>query len=267
MIVFPNAKINLGLNVIKKRPDGFHNIETVFYPVELSDALDVVESKKFQFTITGINPGGSVENNLVVKAYRILENAFRLPSVHIHLHKAIPAGAGLGGGSSDAAQMLHLLNKLFSLNLGQADLEKYASLIGADCPFFIRNTPCFAAGTGNILSPATIDLSEYKIVIIKPPFQIDTSEAYRSIVPRMPESSLKEVIALPVGEWRGRLKNDFEQAIFKAQPEIEEIKESLYNSGAEYALMSGSGSAVFGLFRRLPANLESSFPEAYFIYR
>ncbi len=267
MITFPNAKINLGLNVVSKRPDGYHNLETVFYPVKLSDILEIVPSEKFEYTSSGIEIDGPVENNLVVKAYRLLEKDFGIPPVKIHLHKIIPFGAGLGGGSSDAASALKMLKKQFKLPLDKSALKKYAAKLGADCPFFIDNTPSFATGIGDELEPIPLELSDYKIVIVKPDFSVSTAEAYGNINLQKSAVNIKEIVSLPVKEWKNKLQNDFEVSVFPLYPEIEKMKEKLLELGAGYASMSGSGSAVYGIFRHLPMNLDNSLPKGIFIYR
>ena len=266
MITFPNAKINLGLHVTERRTDGYHNIETFFYPVGLCDALEILPSGSLEFYITGISLPGNMESNLVVKAYRLLQRDFDIPPVKIHLHKVIPPGAGLGGGSSDAAFALKMFNEIFVLNLSIPELEKYASLLGADCPFFIRNVSALATGKGELLNPFTIDLSDFDMVIIKPPFMVNTSLAYASVTPGIPDLPLAEIMLHPPEEWPGLLKNDFEKSVFKSFPEISDIKETLFSQGAVYASLSGSGSAVFGLFRKIPDLLSATFPENYFIY-
>lgn len=267
MTTFPNAKINIGLNIVEKRADGFHNLETVFYPIQLADALEVAGSNRFSFQITGINLDSPPENNLVVKAYRLLKQEYHLPPVKIHLHKVIPFGAGLGGGSSDAAFMLKMLNSLFKLNLPVPALEKYAVKLGADCAFFIRNKPSFASGKGEILSPAGLTLSNYSIILIKPPFSVGTADAYRDIAPKPPTFSLKMIEETPVRQWKDNLSNDFETPVFQLFPEIAKIKEKLYDIGAVYASMSGSGSAVWGLFEYPPVNIDKFFPDDYMVYR
>lgn len=267
MISFPNAKINIGLNVLEKRPDGYHNLETIFFPVKLADALEVVEADKFAFSSSGIEIGGKAESNLVVKAYHLLKNDFELPAVRIHLHKVIPFGAGLGGGSSDAAFTLKMMNDQFELGLRIDQLEKYASKLGADCPFFIRNKPRFAHGIGDKFEEISLDLSNLKIVIAKPAISVSTPDAYRNIVPQKPEFDLRNLAHLPIEEWKDVVKNDFENSVFPRYPEIEELKHSLYKSGAVYASMSGSGSAVFGIFRHLPTDLDNFLPQGIFIYR
>lgn len=262
MITFPNVKINLGLSITEKRPDGYHNLETVFYPVALEDALEVRTSsatapdRKFTLHQHGLEIAGKPEDNLVAKAYQLLDEEFNLPPVDIHLYKHIPSGAGLGGGSSDAAFMLKLLNEHFHLNLPDNQLEAYAATLGADCAFFIRNKPTFAEGIGNIFSPIELSLSGYGIMIVKPDIFVSTREAFSNIHPKRPERPIKEVIQRPVSEWKETLINDFEASVFPLHPAIEAIKQELYNQGAAYASMSGSGSSVFGLFAP-----EASLPE------
>ena len=250
MICFPNAKINLGLRILSKRTDGYHNIETVFYPINLCDALEIVPASegKTTFTQTGIPIEGKPEDNLVVKAYHLLKEDFDLPEVAIYLRKQIPPGSGLGGGSSDAAFMIKLLNDFAGLKLSVEQMEEYAGRIGADCPFFIQNKPVFAEGTGNIFSPAPVSLQAYHLAVAIPPVSVSTKEAYAQIKPRQPEVSLQEIICLPVQEWKNHLINDFEPCVFAQYPIIEEFKKRFYAEGALYASMSGSGSAVYGIF-------------------
>jgi len=250
MICFPNAKINLGLHILSKRTDGYHNLETVFYPIDMCDALEIVlaEKGKTTFSQTGIQIGGKLEDNLVMKAYNLLKKDFDLPNIAIYLRKQIPAGAGLGGGSSDAAFMIKILNDFAALKLSTEQMEKYAGQIGADCPFFIQNKPVFAEGTGTVFSPVTISLRDYSIVVKKPAVSVSTKEAYAQVKPQQPAIPLKEVIRLPVNEWKNYLTNDFESGVFSKYPEIKEIKQRMYAEGALYASMSGSGSAVFGIF-------------------
>ncbi|HPF50424.1 MAG TPA: 4-(cytidine 5'-diphospho)-2-C-methyl-D-erythritol kinase [Draconibacterium sp.] len=267
MICFPNAKINIGLNVVEKRTDGYHNLETIFYPVKLSDALEIVKSEKTEFTTSGIPIDGDSENNLVLRAYRLLQAEFDLSAVKIHLHKMIPFGAGLGGGSADAAFALKMLNRIFNLNLSTSELESYASKIGADCPFFIQNKPTFAHGIGDQFKEVKVDLSNYKVVIVKPPYSVSTAEAYRNIQPAKADFDLMNIASLPIDEWKNVIRNDFENSVFPIYPEIKEIKQKLYNAGAIYASMSGSGSAVFGIFRHLPVELSAFLPKSLFIYR
>ncbi|MDR0744998.1 MAG: 4-(cytidine 5'-diphospho)-2-C-methyl-D-erythritol kinase [Mediterranea sp.] len=271
MIAFPNAKINLGLNITEKRPDGYHNLETVFYPIPLEDALEINlatnSSNKFTFHQYGTVIEGKPEDNLVVKAYLTLDEKFNLPPVDIHLYKHIPSGAGLGGGSADAVCMLKLLNEMFSLGLSVEALEGYASGLGADCAFFIQNRATFAAGTGNIFSPVPLSLKDYQLVVVKPDVFVSTKAAFAAIKPRKPLHSLKETITRPITEWRELMINDFEESVFLRYPEIGEIKEKLYRQGALYASMSGSGSSVFGLFDKgslVPTTLSYS---NYFCFR
>ncbi len=252
MIVFPNAKINLGLNITEKRTDGYHNLETVFYPVPIEDALEIVPlentDKEYSLEVFGASIAGNTDDNLVVKAYKLLKEIFNLPAISIYLQKNIPSGAGMGGGSADGAFMLKLLNNKFELGLSDEELETYASRLGADCPFFIKNKPTFAEGTGNIFSPIDISLEGLYILIIKPEVFVSTREAFSLIKPSYPENSIKDIIMLPVSEWKDKLVNDFEKSVFAQFPEIGEAKIKLYEAGAIYASMSGSGSSLFGIF-------------------
>ncbi len=262
MICFPNAKINLGLDIVSKRADGYHNLETVFYPIGLKDALEIVPSNNsaagaesqseptegYRFFQTGIEIQGNADDNLVVKALKLLSAEKEIPDIDIHLLKKIPFGAGLGGGSADAAFMLRLLNETFSLGYSDAQLENRAAKLGADCAFFIKNKPAFATGIGNELETIELDLSRYFFVLVKPDIFVPTKDAYAMVSPQTPQTSLKEIIRLPVSEWKGRMKNDFEPSVFKKFPEICDIKQKLYDSGAVYASMSGSGSSVYAFF-------------------
>lgn len=252
MIAFPNIKINLGLSITEKRPDGYHNLETVFYPVALEDALEIRTfpnaDRKFTLHQHGMEIAGNPEDNLVVKAYLLMDKEFHLPPIEIHLYKHIPSGAGLGGGSSDAAFMLKLLNDHYQLGVSEEQLEVYAATLGADCAFFIRNAPTFAEEIGNIFSPIPLSLKGYQILIIKPDVFVSTREAFANIHPHHPEYSIKEAIKRPVNEWKEILINDFEDSVFPQHPVIGEIKAELYRQGAVYASMSGSGSSVYGLF-------------------
>jgi len=253
MLSFPNAKINLGLNIVSKRPDGYHNLETIFFPLaSMQDALEVVPSKeeKRSFHQNGLSIDGDPDNNLVMKAYRLLDSLYSLPEYDVYLYKNIPFGAGLGGGSADAAFMLKMLNELASLHLTEDELEDIASSLGADCAFFIRNRPVFATGIGNIFEKVEISLEEYDISVVKPNVHISTQEAYAKVIPHQPTFSLKEIAQLPPEEWKDKMVNDFEESVFSKYPKIREVKEEMYRKGAVYASMSGSGSAVFGLFRR-----------------
>lgn len=271
MLVFPNAKINLGLNITEKRPDGYHNLETIFYPIPVEDALEVNVlnggDEKFRLHQAGLQIEGAAENNLVVKAYKLLDERFGLPAVDIHLYKHIPSGAGLGGGSADAAFMLKLLNERFGLQLSDGELEEYAARLGADCAFFINNRPTYAEGIGNIFSPVSLSLKGYQIWLVKPDLFVSTRDAFSQIKPHRPAMSLKEIVKLPVEEWKGCMVNDFEESVFPQFPAIAEIKEEMYRQGAVYASMSGSGSSVYGLFRADAALPDVDFGENAFIYK
>ena len=249
MIAFPNAKINLGLNIVSKRPDGYHNLESCFYPVLWQDILEILPSKKTQFTSSGIDIPGNPDSNLCLKAYQFLKKDFDIPPVNIHLHKIIPIGAGLGGGSADATFTLKMLNELFELQISDESLERYASQLGSDCPFFVENKPVYATGTGTDFSSINIDLTGKYIVIVKPEVHVSTAKAYAGITPQVPPINVKEIIEIRnTREWKDLLKNDFEEGIFHSHPEVAAVKQLLYDHGAIYASMSGSGSAVFGIF-------------------
>lgn len=251
MICFPNAKINIGLNIVSKREDGYHNLETLFYPIPVADSLEITtapQGEETSFENFGIQVDGDAGNNLVLKAYRLLSSEFNLPPLRVYLRKNIPFGAGLGGGSADAAFMIKLLNQKFSLGLTEEQMEGYASKIGADAPFFIRNKPVFATGIGNEFHPVDFSLKGYHLVLIKPDVSVSTPEAYSLVKPCQPEIPLTEIIRRPVEEWKDLLRNDFEESVFAKKPVIGQIKQQLYDMGAVYASMSGSGSSVFGIF-------------------
>lgn len=252
MIAFPNCKINLGLRVTEKRADGFHNIESIFYPVPWKEIVEIVPtegtSSDAEFKSTGIRVYGSKDSNLCVKAYHLLAEKHSLPPIKIHLHKVLPIGAGLGGGSADAAFTLQLLNKIFSLQLDDAELEKFSAQLGSDCAFFIRNRPVFASGKGEVFENIQVKLKGYHLVIVKPRIHVNTAEAYSWITPQRREGSLREQIKLPLKDWKDIIDNDFEKPIFERYPTIRNIKSRLYKLGAVYASMSGSGSSVFGIF-------------------
>ena len=255
MICFPNAKINLGLNVVSKRPDGYHNIETIFYPIPVKEALEIVPAETDRFHATGIAVDAPPEKNLVIRALHALRKVREVPPLEIHLLKAIPFGAGLGGGSADAAFMLCLVNDCCRLGLSPEELEAIAAPIGADCPFFIRNQPVFATGTGNCFESISLSLKGYHLCLMKPEVAVSTAEAYAQVTPCAPTRSLKEIIQLPVDQWKEAMVNDFEVSVFPRHPLIGQIKEKLYDAGALYAAMSGSGSSVFGLFAQ-PTDLK-----------
>jgi 4-diphosphocytidyl-2-C-methyl-D-erythritol kinase len=265
MISYPNAKINLGLNVVRKRDDGYHDIESVFYPVPWSDILEIVPEKsgrsKVTFTFSGIEIPSSGNPNLCEQVYQLMHKEFDLPSVKIHLHKIVPIGAGLGGGSADAAFAAVTLNDLFQLQLSTEQLEAIVAKVGSDCPFFIKNRPAYVTGRGEILEPFDLDLSGYWILLVNPNIHIGTKEAYAGITPSQPQTSLKELLSKEVSEWKNGVKNDFEASIFPNHPAIEKLKKQLYDSGSDYASMTGSGSTVFGLFNKQPQQFQ--FPEGY----
>ncbi len=253
MIVFPNCKINLALHILAKREDGFHNLETVFYPVDIKDALEIILSannaEAVEFSLSGLTVDGSTLDNICIKAYHLLKKDFvKLPHIKMHLHKAIPMGAGLGGGSADGAFALQLLNTKFHLNISTAKLLHYAAQLGSDCPFFILNKPCYATGRGEILEEVKIDLSKYTIALINPGIHVNTGWAFSQLTPALPQKSIKQIIQQPINTWKAELKNDFENPVFEKYPAIKNIKEELYQLGAVYACMSGSGSTVFGIF-------------------
>lgn len=272
MIVFPNAKINLGLRIIRKRPDGYHDLETIFYPVPVNDALEIIplganeNTSAFPFTLTGAELKGHPTANLCVRAYKLLKQDYpQLPKIKMHLHKIIPSGAGLGGGSADAAFTLALLNNLFELGISKQQLMNYAAELGSDCPFFITNKPCYATGRGEILEEVQLDLSAYRIVIVNPGIHIDTGLAFLNIIPAEPVKSAKEIIhKLPIERWKDELQNDFEKVIFPRHPEIADIKDEFYSKGAVFASMSGSGSTVYGIFAK-GSQPGFSFPAGYFV--
>ncbi len=254
MLVFPNAKINIGLYITGKREDGFHNIETVFYPVSSVDALEFIETGESTGTklqVSGI-PVDDSGDNLCIRAWQILNREHKLPGIAVHLHKCIPIGAGLGGGSSDAAFMLRALNEYFDLGISGSRLTEYASRLGSDCAFFINNKPSFATGRGDILEETVLSLAGYTLVLVYPNISVSTAEAYSGIVAKEAPVSLREAILRPPEEWAGLITNDFEKPVFSMHPRIAEIKKQLYQSGAVYASMSGSGSSVFGIFDEPP---------------
>ena len=273
MIVFPCAKINLGLNIVSKREDGYHNLETVFYPIPLYDALEIkYMDEKFpsqvacDLKVTGKAVECDEQNNLVVKAYNLLAEDYKLPRVHAHLYKHIPSQAGLGGGSSDAAFMIRLLDERFRLNIGNPEMEKYAARLGADCAFFIEAEPAYAEGIGDELMPVDGpkgNLNGYYLAIVKPDIAVSTKEAYAAITPKATSKSCREIVRQPIETWKEELVNDFEAPIFKLHPELAEIKEKLYQQGAKYAAMSGSGSALFGIFETEPNGLKEQFQNSF----
>ena len=303
MIAFPNAKINIGLNVVAKREDGYHDIETVFYPVLLQDALEIkpmrpldpaqlrkrleagllvqpddvflhyrILPKKEDIPCCSLEMTGnefpfSAADNLVVKAYLLLQKDFDLPSIDIKLHKHIPSGAGLGGGSSDCAFMISLLNRRFNLRMRESMMERYAAQLGSDCAFFIANTPSIATGRGEILNPIGLSLKGYTILLIKPDVSVSTAEAYAGVTPKQPAVALSEAVMRPVSEWKNCVFNDFEPSVFKKYPLLAEIKQKLYDFGADYAAMTGSGSTIYGIFRTPLDNPAGLFPDMFVCQR
>ncbi len=273
MITFPCAKINLGLNIVGKRDDGYHNLETVFYPIPITDALEIkYMDEKFpspspcDLKITGNAVDCKEDDNLVVKAYNLLAADYQLSRVHAHLVKRIPSQAGLGGGSADAAYMIRLLDERFRLNIGIPEMERYAAKLGADCAFFITAEPAYAEGIGNELMPIDGkggDLAGYYLTVVKPDIAVSTREAYASITPAKPAKCCREIVRQPIDTWRDELTNDFEKTVFAIYPELADIKQKLYDKGAVYAAMSGSGSAIFGIFRHKPLDMEKNFEGMY----
>jgi 4-diphosphocytidyl-2-C-methyl-D-erythritol kinase len=263
MITHPICKINLGLNVVERRPDGYHNLETVFYPVPICDALEVFEmdrqfpsSVDCDLKVTNIAIDGDEQRNLVVRAYQLLKHDFpTLPRIHAHLYKGIPTQAGMGGGSSDCGFMITLLNRMFRLELSDEQMIDYAARLGADCAFFILNRPCYAEGIGEKLEPIALDLSGWYLAVVRPDIPVSTKEAFSLITPQHPAENCRDIVMQPVETWRDRLTNDFERSVFALHPEIAAIKEKLYDLGAVYAAMSGSGSSLFGLFLQ-PVSLD-----------
>ena len=299
MIAFPNAKINIGLNVVAKREDGYHDIETVFYPVLLQDALEIKPMRPLDpaqlrkrieagllvqpddafmpyrllprkedipccsLEMTGNEFPFSAADNLVVKAYLMLQQDFDLPSIDIKLHKHIPSGAGLGGGSSDCAFMITLLNRRFNLRMREGMMERYAARLGSDCAFFVSNTPSIATGRGEILNPIGLSLKGYTILLVKPDIAVKTADAYASVTPHRPEISLADAVMRPVSEWKECVFNDFEPSVFAKHPLLAEIKQKLYDLGAEYAAMTGSGSTIYSIFRTPLDNPADLFPDMF----
>ena len=266
MVVFPNAKINIGLFVTGRRADGFHNLETVFYPIGLSDILEIAgnggPSGEYSFRNTGIDVECAPEKNLIVKAYRLLAHAYKLPGVDIRLHKVIPFGAGLGGGSADAAFMLKALNDYFELHLSERKLMELAALLGSDCAFFIRNRPVFATGKGEVLEDIALSLADYRIVLLKPAVGVSTPEAYAGIIPQPAPVDLRRLGVWGISDWKDRIGNDFEKTVFLKYPQLAELKRKLYEAGAVYASMTGSGSAVYGFFEK-GNKIETTYPDCF----
>ena len=263
MIQFPNCKINLGLSILAKRADGYHELETVFYPIAVSDALEILPAANLTMTQTGIAVPGDPAQNLCLKAYHLLKKDFpALPAVQMHLHKNIPMGAGLGGGSSDGTSTLFILNQQFSLGLNDQQLIDYASQLGSDCPFFVYNKACHATGRGEILTPIHLDLSNYQFLLVHPGVHIATAWAFQQLNPHTKSESIQAIIEKPITDWKNYLINDFEAPVFKAEPKLLVIKDQLYQLGAIYASMSGSGSSLFGIFPKDHFNQAPSIEHA-----
>jgi len=269
---FPCAKINLGLNIVARRPDGYHDLETVFFPIPLTDELEIEpinnqNKATYSLKIKGEAIDGNPDDNLVVKAYRLLKDEYNLPAINIRLTKRIPSQAGLGGGSSDAAFMIRLINEQFNLQMSTEKMKKYAARLGADCAFFIDGKPAYATGIGDNLSSFEegLALQGHTIVVIKPPIAVSTRDAYAMIKPRKPDICCRDAVMHPIEEWKQLLTNDFENPVFAHQPELRKIKESLYEQGAIFAMMSGSGSAIYGIFDSIPEHL--NFEKSYKIFK
>lgn len=269
MITFPIAKINLGLNIVRRRSDGYHDLETVFYPIPIKDVLEIhpmdngfPSDADCDLKVTNIDIDSDEQHNLVVRAYRMLSEIYPLPRLHVHLYKGIPTQAGMGGGSSDCAYMIRLLNETFNLQMSQDEMIGYAARLGADCPFFIISKPTYAEGIGEQLQPIELDLNGWYIAIVKPDIPVSTKEAFSLITPKETDICCRNIVRQPVDTWRYSLTNDFERSVFTLHPEIGQIKQQLYDMGAVYAAMSGSGSSVYGLFKH-PVELRDSFKNAF----
>jgi 4-diphosphocytidyl-2-C-methyl-D-erythritol kinase len=266
MIVFPNAKINTGLKIRSRRNDGFHNIETVFLPVPLRDILEVVPSKSKDITLktTGLNVDSPPEKNLVYRAAKLMQERYDTPGVNIHLHKLIPMGAGLGGGSADASFTISVINRIFELDLDKETIKSHAASLGSDCPFFIDNKPSLGTQKGEVLKPVKIPaLQGVKVLIVKPDTHISTAEAYAGVTPDPDSPQIEQYLKLPLSQWKNFLVNDFEKSLFPLYPELHKIKASLYELGAEYASMSGSGAALYGFFKEIPERVKEKFPDCF----
>ncbi len=271
MVTFPNCKINLGLNIINKRSDGYHDLETIFYPIQINDVLEIIthpsqdQNQFIEYTSSGLKIDGDINTNLCVKAFELLKKDFpNLPSIKMHLHKNIPMGAGLGGGSSDGAFVLSLIKQKYQLDISQEQLAYYALELGSDCPFFLLNKPCLAKGRGEVLTEIDLNLSQYQFLIVNPGIHISTAWAFSKVNPSRAFYSIEETILIPIGQWKSMLINDFEKPVVEHYPEIAEILHQLYANGAVFASLSGSGSSVFGIFPKGPIN-HLNFPKHYYI--
>jgi 4-diphosphocytidyl-2-C-methyl-D-erythritol kinase len=269
MVSFPNAKINLGLQIKGKRKDGYHDLQTVFYPINIKDVLEIITAedsqKQVQFTSSGLNVDGKAEDNLCIKAYQLLKKDFPLlPSVRMHLHKHIPMGAGMGGGSADAAFSLQMLNDKYKLQLSSEKLYEYALTLGSDCPFFILNKPCIAEGRGELMKEINLSLSPLKIVVVNPGIHVHTADAFKALTLRESHTDLSKAISKPIEQWKNLIVNDFEKPVFQKHPVLQDIKTRLYEAGAIFALMSGSGSTIYGIFDE-KHHPDLQFPDTYFL--
>lgn len=267
MLLLPNCKINIGLNIVSKRSDGYHNLETVFFPIPLRDNLEFKEIENedvpYRLVSGGVPIEGKPEDNLIVKVYLDMKAEFNLPALELSLYKNIPMGAGLGGGSSDAAAMMKGLNEAYNLQLSAEDMEKRLAKFGADCPFFVRNKPAYATGIGDELTNCNVSLKDKFIVLVKPDVFVSTKEAYAHVTPKLPAIPLAEAIKLPIETWKEQIVNDFEQSVFPFHPELPAIKQTLYDMGAVYASMSGSGSTMYGIFNRLTPEANEVFDKCF----
>jgi len=265
MVVFPNAKLNLGLHVVAKRPDGYHELETCFYPLPWHDVLEMVPAQKTKFEQSGIDLNATPKQNLVLRAFELLRKDYNLPPQHFYLHKVLPIGAGLGGGSADAAFTLKMVNEVFNLFVAEDVLEDYAAQLGSDCAFFVRNQAAMATGRGEVLSPTQVSLAGTGVVLVYPNVMVSTQTAYKGVKPQTPALPLQQVLEMPRQEWKQHLVNDFEPSVFEQFPAIAQVKEQLYNMGAWYACMTGSGASVFALFNEAPtlAQVRRAFPANY----
>lgn len=267
MLLLPNCKINIGLNIVSKRPDGYHNLETVFFPIPLRDNLEFKEIENedmpYRLVSGGVPIEGKPEDNLIVKVYLDMKAEFNLPALELSLYKNIPMGAGLGGGSSDAAAMMKGLNEAYNLQLSAEDMEKRLTKFGADCPFFVRNKPAYATGIGDELTNCNVSLKDKFIVLVKPDVFVSTKEAYAHVTPKLPAIPLAEAIKLPIETWKEQIVNDFEQSVFPFHPELPAIKQTLYDMGAVYASMSGSGSTMYGIFNRPTPEANEVFDKCF----
>ena len=266
MISFPKTKINLGLRVVNRRADGYHNIESLFYPIDIHDVLEMIPSPdgNFLYSGSGLEVPCNPEDNLVVKAYRVMQRLYQLPEVHIHLHKIIPMGSGTGGGSSDGAYVILMANKLFQLGLKYSEMKDISTQIGSDCPFFIDPRPMIVTGRGELLEPVCFSLAQYNILLVFPGINIDTKKAYQGVSPQKPNESITDIVCQPVENWKDLLINDFELNVFQKFPVLAELKQQLYDAGALYASMTGSGSAIYGIFKEDVD--EVKFSKQYYTY-